>query len=490
MDFVKLQELPRISASYSHSVDSRTFKTFKVRSSQETGGSSDVTALCFCPTSGSSELAVACGSLVQIFGVEFSSIEQRVNWSKHKNTVTCLAYRKDGKLLIAGDADGHANIYDVSVSKSIIRRLRGHDGKISSAAFVPDNIRVATAGDDQTVKIWDIPTGQVISSLRGHVDAVKCLVTVGETAIISAGADGRIVYWDLRSYSEVLSVSHGGPVERLAMFGSGALMFSVGGGIVRLWDVRTMTEVKDSVSSKHTKPVTSLVVSECGDFVASSSFDMTVKITRVSTWEVVASFTAPLPVTAMAWSGDALVSGFENGSWQLRQRRMGSVPQTVVTSDPSDSLARYYKTTTISSGPSKESTVNFMLRKFEYRKLWDFVVQSNPKTRLALAIVDELSQRGGLEAGLRNRPIVELTQAVDWCARNLTADSRCSMALVCQVLDVLVRTNSGAFASLQNEAGQKALLGAVKVLHNILGQETTIQLKALSALGLIEAVSC
>ena len=479
MDFIKLQELPKASASFSHSADSRAFKSYKVRATHECGAGSDVAAVCFSPSSESSELAVACGSNIQLCGVEFGAIEQKVNWAKHKNIVTCLAYRRDGKLLIAGDADGNANIYDVSVSKSILRRLRGHDGKITCAVFVPDNTRVVTAGEDQTVKIWDVPSAQVVSSLhgsRGHTDSVKCLVSVGESGVVSAGADGKLIYWDIRPLGGGSSITayHNSPIEQLALFPSGALLFSFGGGEVCLWDIRTMTLVTPAMPSKHTKPITGAVVSDCGDFVVTSSFDQTVKVTRISGWEVVASFASSVPVTALAWRGSDLVFGLENGSIQLRQRR-GEIKEVlpVLTS-----TARYYKSQTEDVAASKESNVNFMLRKFEYRKLMDFLIHSTPKNRLAIAIIDELDQRGGLEIALRDRPVDELTQIFAWCTRNLTLD----ISLIKRVVDVTVHTNARFMTS------SPILSNTLKALSGKLGTEATVHLKAFSTIGLIEAI--
>ena len=500
MDFVKLKELPKPSAVVREDSDSQRFKAFKKRCEQSCGIDSDIKAMCFPTHSDTSQLSVACGTKVTLFDVGFSTVSESSNWSKHKNIVNCLAYRKDGKLLIAGDADGSANIYDVSVTKGIIRRLRGHDGAIYTATFCGDSTRVATGGQDQSVKIWDVPTGQVHLNLTGHNDSIRALVPVGENGLISAGSDGKIIQWDIRGSTgdKVSEVSHGSPIEQLSLFDSGALMFSIGGGTVRLWDVKSMTEVREASSVKHTKPVTGAVVSSCGDFLATSSFDMTVKITRISTWEVVTSFTSPHAITALAWRGNSLVYGTEKGAWILRQRRAGDEKAPEVNeADQVDLLktddARYYRTVTLTNNSNKalhlntkESNPDFLFRKFEYRKLIDFLIDSTPHPPLALAIVDELIQRGGLLASLRNRPTDELTKIIQWCDRLLVADPRCSFRLVRQVLETVVEANMRAFAN--PDGNTQALDKAIKNLHMKLGQEVSLQLRASALAGLIESV--
>ena len=495
MDFEKLKELPKFWAAVSVDSDLKTFKSYKKRAEESLGIESDISAMAFCPSSESSQLAVSCGSKVQICDLGFASVSENASWSKHKNIVHCLSYRKDGKLLIAGDGDGSANIYDVAVSKTIIRRLRGHDGAIYAAAFCEDNTRVVTAGKDQTVKVWDVPTGQVSLNLKGHSDSVRCLLTVGSDTVISAGADGNIIKWDISSHhhgEEVQKsavVVHGHAVDRLALFESGAMFFSLGGGICRLWDLRTMQEVRPATGTKHTKPVTGAVVSACGDFIATSSFDMTLKIVRVSTWEVVVSFTSESPITAMAWSGHSLVYGTEKGTWTLRQRRSND---TVVEASSllSDKISqeRYYKTVEVIDNSSsargkKESNTDFLLRKFEYRKLVDFVVDTKPAACLALAVFDELIQRGGLVASLRDRPADELVKMVEWCSNFLVIDPRCSVQIIRQVFDALVETNRRVFAS-----APAGLIKAVKSLNSKISQEMTLQLKAAALAGLLESL--
>ena len=491
MDFVKLKELPKFWESESVDSDSKKFKAFKKRSEESCGIDSDINAMSFCPTSESSQLAVSCGSKVQIYDIGFSTVSENTSWSKHKNIVHCLSYRKDGKLLIAGDGDGAANIYDVSVSKSIIRRLRGHDGAVYAASFCSDNTRVVTAGKDQSVKVWEVPTGQVALSLRGHSDSVRSLLTLGDNCVISAGSDGQIIHWDIEKEGKALfCVSHGHAVDKLAAFESGALFFSFGGGMCRLWDVKTMSEVREAMILKHTKPVTDAVISKCGDFLATSSFDMTIKICRISSWEVIVSFASHSAVTAMAWKGNDLAIGTEKGRWTLRQRRHVSSLTSLSEEEESSSIVqseeRYYKTQII-QGPEqvsfkKESNADFMFRKFEYKKLIDFVVESNPSGPTALAIVDELVQRGGLLAAVRDRSSEEIIKILEWMTRNLVIDPRCSIQVVSQLFDALIETNSRTFAA------DPSLIPAVKSFNSRLSQEITLQLRAAALSGLLESL--
>src|SRR5207249_1465665 len=50
--------------------------------------------------------------------------------------------------------------------------LAGHGDGIFSVAFSPDGSSLASASRDRTIKLWDMATGQVIRTLKGHDNQV------------------------------------------------------------------------------------------------------------------------------------------------------------------------------------------------------------------------------------------------------------------------------------------------------------------------------
>lgn len=51
--------------------------------------------------------------------------------------------------------------------------LEGHTGTVRHAAFSPDGGRIATAGGDDTARVWNSADGQVVATLEGHTDDVE-----------------------------------------------------------------------------------------------------------------------------------------------------------------------------------------------------------------------------------------------------------------------------------------------------------------------------
>ena len=82
-------------------------------------------------------------------------------------------------------------------------RLEGHEGQVYCVAFHPDGSRIATGGNDGTVRIWDAQTCELLLVLRGHDQYVKDVeFSPDGTMIASASGDFTIRLWDTKALHE------------------------------------------------------------------------------------------------------------------------------------------------------------------------------------------------------------------------------------------------------------------------------------------------
>ncbi len=87
--------------------------------------------------------------------------------SAHLDTIFSIALSADGKRYATTSADKLITVRDAS-SHEIVMRLEGHTGYVMTAAFSPGGERIASGGDDEEIKVWDVATGKKISSFASR----------------------------------------------------------------------------------------------------------------------------------------------------------------------------------------------------------------------------------------------------------------------------------------------------------------------------------
>ncbi|GJF34986.1 hypothetical protein KNE206_76860 [Kitasatospora sp. NE20-6] len=213
-------------------------------------------------------------------------------------------------------------------------QLTGHVGRVWSVAVfaAPDGTpRLASGGDDGTVRVWDPATGtQVGDPLTGHDGGVRAVAVFaapdGTPRLASAGDDGTVRVWDPATGTQVGDplTGHDGGVWSVAVFAApdGTPRLATGSGddwTVRVWDPATGTQVGDPLTG-HVGRVWSVAVFAAPDGtprLASAGDDGTVRIWDPATGtqvgdpptghdggvRAVAAFTAPDGTPRLASAG-------------------------------------------------------------------------------------------------------------------------------------------------------------------------------------------
>src|SRR5208337_2509186 len=105
-----------------------------------------------------------------------------------------------GRKAIWTTRDGYLHRWQWAEPASRSLASHGHRGVVWDIACSPDGKRLATAGDDGTVRIWDAENLEELRVLRGHDEAVFTVVFSPDGQwLASAGDGGTIKLWDLGS---------------------------------------------------------------------------------------------------------------------------------------------------------------------------------------------------------------------------------------------------------------------------------------------------
>jgi WD40 repeat protein/tRNA A-37 threonylcarbamoyl transferase component Bud32 len=83
-----------------------------------------------------------------------------------------------------------------------LRQRLEHDGPVRALAFRPDGKRLATGGDDQMVRFWDVPTGQPLGAPMPQPGPVLALAYRPDGQVVASGcADGAVSFWQTETSS-------------------------------------------------------------------------------------------------------------------------------------------------------------------------------------------------------------------------------------------------------------------------------------------------
>jgi WD40 repeat protein/predicted Ser/Thr protein kinase len=127
----------------------------------------------------------------------------------HERDVNSATFSPDSRLLASCSQDRTVRVWQVEPLLPLAQGqgrerkvtecqvLRGHTDDIFAAAFHPDGTRLATAGRDQAIWLWDLERGQAVARLPGHSSYVWSLAFSpdGKT-LVSGSGDFTVRLWD------------------------------------------------------------------------------------------------------------------------------------------------------------------------------------------------------------------------------------------------------------------------------------------------------
>ena len=107
----------------------------------------------------------------------------------------------DGRWAVSGSGDNTLRVWDLE-SGQCLRTLEGHGGWVWFVRVTPDGRRAVSGGSrDKTLRMWDLESGRCLRTLEGHSGPVTSVSVTpdGWRVVSSCRRDKTVRVWDLES---------------------------------------------------------------------------------------------------------------------------------------------------------------------------------------------------------------------------------------------------------------------------------------------------
>ncbi|MBD3881738.1 protein kinase [Phormidium tenue FACHB-886] len=209
----------------------------------------------------------------------------------HTSWITDLAISRSTPIFASSSLDDTVKVWNLSTGEELLT-LAGHTRGVNAIAISPNAKLIVSASDDYTVKIWNLLNGTLLKNLTGHSrDVTSVAISPDGRLLVSGGEDRTIRLWDLNTGSP-LRVLPGvaGMIKAVAISPDGKLLAS--GGLdnkVKLWSLQTGEQLQTLVG--HSNHILAITFSPRGQVIATAGKDKSIRLWNLQTGEVLRTLT-------------------------------------------------------------------------------------------------------------------------------------------------------------------------------------------------------
>jgi len=166
--------------------------------------------------------------------------------SFHSDLIYFLLILKNNFVLSAS-ADRTIKVWNSSDWNKELITLRGHVEAVKCLAELPNN-QIASGSEDHNIKIWDLSSLQnakEVKTLEGHTYWIRCLVYLEHQNYLASGSWDRYIFiWDLRDFTLKTTLEALDTVYSFGILKNGDLVSGLANGFVQIWNRTSLTEIK------------------------------------------------------------------------------------------------------------------------------------------------------------------------------------------------------------------------------------------------------
>ena len=164
-------------------------------------------------------------------------VRERNRLQEHKGVINSVNFSPNGKQLATAGEDGTIRLWNLEGKQ--LAKFHSHQEEVQSVSFSPDGKQLATSGHDGTARLWDLK-GKQLAKFQEHQGLVwRVVFSPDGKELATAGVDGTIRLWNLKGQQLAQFKDDHGGFTSISFSPNGKQLATSGyDGTVRLWDLK------------------------------------------------------------------------------------------------------------------------------------------------------------------------------------------------------------------------------------------------------------
>jgi WD40 repeat protein len=233
----------------------------------------------------------------------------------HGHLVNRITVNREGTRAASSSSDYNVFIWNLE-TLTVERVLRGHSDDVEDFAFADSNTGISVSRD-QRILIWDLATGSIIRTIEEHEKDVLAVVAHGGS-IYTAGDDMTLRQWDL---STGRMLRKWGPFEHETDTCAidpvlGRAVLGCDDGVIRVFDTRNGDLIREIPA--HASGIKKVCTSPATGDILSAAYDQRILVWEAQSLELKTEL-QKVPVTwerSLNWAADgrSILAGTFDGT--------------------------------------------------------------------------------------------------------------------------------------------------------------------------------